>query len=122
LRLLCNGGNGFGVEALEGRRKKVEESCHFRHFGHDPLSTGIRWANVVSSSHLVYCRGSTIITGGTQGVWEEDLCGCCIVATFGGCHGEFFVVFLNDFQFYFPTPFHAYFRLLRAAFDLELNF
>jgi hypothetical protein len=62
-------------------------------FGHAPLSTGIRCANVVSSSHLVYCRGSTMIIGGNQGVWEEDLCGCCMLATVRGCNGEFLVVF-----------------------------
>ena len=76
-----------------GPSKKAEESCHFRQFVHAPWSTGIRLANVVSSSHLADCRGSSSIIGGTQGVLEEDLFDCGVAKTFGWCHGEFLVVF-----------------------------
>jgi hypothetical protein len=78
---------------LEGRQKKAEESCHFRHFGHDLLSTVIRWATGVSSSHLVDFRGSWLNIGGIQGVWKKDLGGCGGVTTVGCQHGEFLVVF-----------------------------
>jgi hypothetical protein len=60
---------------------------------------------------LVDCRGSKSITGGRQGVWEEDLCGYSMVS---------FRSFLPDFQIDFTKPSHACFRLSRSLFDLEL--
>ena len=90
---LGSGGGGWAVRALEDRRPKSKESCHFCHFGLTPSSSSFRRGSTVPLSHLIDCRGSTSITGGTQGVWEEDLCGCGGVTMVGGCHGECLVVF-----------------------------
>ena len=103
-----------------GSSKKAEESFHFCPFRHAPLSSAIRRANVGSSSHLVDCRGSKAINGVSQGVWEEDLCGCCMVAAVGGVMVSFSSC-STDFQFDFTTPSHTCFRLSRASFDVSLS-
>jgi hypothetical protein len=117
LKIIYNDCGGFGEASWEGRRKKAEESCHFRHFGNDPLSTGIRSLNVGASSHLIDCRGSLLITGCIQGVWGKDLGGCAGVATDDGATVSFLVGLLC-FQFDFATPSHASFPLSRASFDV----
>lgn len=63
------------ANAFDGRRKKSEEPIHIRHFaGRAPTSSCIRWTNLVSLFHLVdWCLFSLII-GGAQSVWVEDLC------------------------------------------------
>jgi hypothetical protein len=84
------------------------------------ISTSIRSLNVGAFFHSIDCRGSTSITGGTQAIWEEDLCGCGCVKTDLGDKGSF-SSFSTDFQFYFTKPPHACFRLWRASFDVALS-
>ena len=90
---LDSGGGGWDVVASKDRRRKSEDFDHFCPFGRAPSSTVVRWESTVPVSLLIDCRGSTSITGVTQGVWEEDLCGCGGVTMVGGCHGECLVVF-----------------------------
>ena len=73
--------------------------------------------STVPVSLLIDCRGST---GGTQGVWEDDLCGCGGVTMVGGAMVSVWS-FLTNLQIVFTKPSHACFRLSMVSFDVVVS-